>query len=604
MGLWGAVGAALLGLAASSKLASLTFVPKYAVVMLFAAFGLVPLARLLRAKGWTRVVTGAAVGFLTVALISALLSPSPNLGFFGLYLWGTGWIFWLGAIGAFAIGASLRSSDLRWLFGGLLVAAVGNAVVGIWQVAANPQTPLLSLYGGSQAEGLLGNPIYLEAILLGGLALVLGRTCRSSSPLEWAWWGSLVLVMSVALEYSGERLALIVVVALVAYAVYSYRMRGAAYSLLIAVGYGIGYLGGGSSLGNRVTSGTSESTTGLRLHVWEQGLAYAIRHPLFGIGPGQLRTALQSSASLSFAQVLRPNRTLADGHDIFVEVAVTTGLLGLAFFVVFLGAAARVSRRGAFLGFAGAVLAVGLVEPMNVATVPLMMLALGASLVADPVTSQATRTPGREENENSDPNRPRRVGGILVTSVAAVLALALGASMIAGDTDKLAATQAQGGNPFNLASAHNSNDLLPYWPESALTVAEVTLVQGFSKGVATRSGRVQYRNWIRTALRRDTRNPDLWTLLGDANLDLGNSDLARSDYLSALGDFPWYTAALQDLGFLSATERAWSLSARWYETALATAAQDSATSQVIRKELTAVHDHRLPDAIGQLTAGS
>ena len=111
------------------------------------------------------------------------VSPSPNIGFFGLYLWGTGWLFWLGAAGAFAIGASLRTSDRKWLFAGLVVGALGNALIAIFQIVSNAQSGGLALFDGTQADGALGNPIHLEALLLGALALILGRTCRN--PLRW-----------------------------------------------------------------------------------------------------------------------------------------------------------------------------------------------------------------------------------------------------------------------------------------------------------------------------------------------------------------------------------------------------------------------------------
>ena len=129
LGAFAAIGAAVLCLAFSPKVSSETFTPKFAVVLLFAAVGIVPLARLVRTRSPLRWPAGAAVAFLAVALVSALVSPSPNIGFFGLYLWGTGWLFWLGAAGAFAIGASLGPNDRRWLFAGLLVGALGNALV-------------------------------------------------------------------------------------------------------------------------------------------------------------------------------------------------------------------------------------------------------------------------------------------------------------------------------------------------------------------------------------------------------------------------------------------------------------------------------------------
>jgi len=298
LGVFAAIGAAALCLAFSPKVNSVTFTPKFAVVLLFAAVGIVPLARLVIADSPLRWPARAAAAFLAVALVSALVSPSPNIGFFGLYLWGTGWLFWLGAAGAFAIGASLGPKDRRWLFAGLLVGALGNALMAVFQILKNLPTPGLSLFNGNQADGLLGNPIHLEALLLGTLALVTEKVCRA--PLRWS---PVVLLLAVGLEFSFERFALVVLALLVLYALYAYGLRrGGTYALLIAAGYGIAYLGGGSGFSSRVSSGTSETTFGVRLRVWLQGARYVVHHPLLGAGPGQLRTAMDSTATLPFYQ--------------------------------------------------------------------------------------------------------------------------------------------------------------------------------------------------------------------------------------------------------------------------------------------------------------
>jgi O-antigen ligase len=165
--------------------------------------------------------------------------------------------------------------------------------------------------------------------------------------------------LAVGLEFTFERFALIVLALLVLYALYTYGLRrGAMFTLLVGLGYGVGYLGGGSGLGSRVSSGTGETTFGLRLRVWLQGARYVLHHPVLGAGPSQLRTAMDSSATLAFYQHVLAGKILTDGHDVFVEVAVTTGLLGLACFLVWLLGAARIAGRSAFLGFAGAMIAV------------------------------------------------------------------------------------------------------------------------------------------------------------------------------------------------------------------------------------------------------
>ena len=90
LGVFAAVGAVALCFAFSPKVTSVTFTPKFAVVLLFAAVGIVPLARLVRSASPLRWPARAAVAFLAVALLSAGSSPSPNIGFFGLHPVGNG----------------------------------------------------------------------------------------------------------------------------------------------------------------------------------------------------------------------------------------------------------------------------------------------------------------------------------------------------------------------------------------------------------------------------------------------------------------------------------------------------------------------------------
>jgi hypothetical protein len=585
LGAFAAVGAALLCLAFSPKVDSVTFTPKYAVLLIFAAVGIVPVARLVTSRSPLRWPARAAVAFLAVALVSALVSPSPNIAFFGLYLWGTGWLFWLGVVGAFAIGASLGPKDRRWLFWGLLVGSIGSAVVAVFEIVANPSTPGFSLYDGTQAAGFLGNPIYLEALLLGGLALVLGRACWS--PLRW---GAPVLVLAVALEFTFERFAIVVLVLLVLYALYAYGVRrGGLFALLVGVGYGIAYLGGGSGLGSRVTSGTSESTFGLRLRVWLQSAHYVLHHPLLGAGPGQLRTAMDSSATLSFFRRVLAGRVLTDGHDMFVEVAVTTGLIGMACFLVWLVRAARMAARGAFLGFAAAMFATELVEPINIAIIPLAFLALGAATAqrSIPECSSADTAPQLAEQQIADVNGPkangRRVAVYLTTIVALALALFLGATMVAGDAYMFRGTNFAPGQPYNLAAASDGNRLLPYWPDSALKLAQIEAFDSISGVSSTATAHLaEARQWTAVAANRDSHSPQLWTLLAVADVDLKAYGHARTEYYRALSCDKWFTQALQGLGQLAGIDHNWNEAVHFYRLALTTAKYDAELAAPLR----------------------
>jgi hypothetical protein len=594
LGVFAAVGAAALCLAFSPKVNSVTFTPKVAVLLLFAAVGIVPLARLVRTESQLRWPARAAVAFLAVSLVSALVSPSPNIGFFGLYLWGTGWLFWLGAAGAFAIGASLGPNDRRWLWAGLLVGSAASALVAVFQIVKNLPTPGLSLYDGTQADGFLGNPIHLEALLLGGLALVLGRACRS--PLRW---GAVVLLLAVGLEFTFERLAVLILVSLVLYALYSYgARRGGTFALLIAVGYGIAYLSGGSGLGSRVTSETS-TTFGVRFRVWPQSVHYVLHHPLLGAGPGQFRTAMDSIATLSFYQHVLVGRILTDGHDIFVEVGVTTGLLGLGCFLVWLFGAARSAARCGFLGFAAAMVAVELVEPLNVAVLPLAFLALGAatavrwrpagvpgSSARQLADQQAVQTPSPHPNHRAVAPLAR-----VTTVVAVALALFLGVTMVAGDAYMFHGTNSGPGRPFNLAAAKDANRLLPYWPDPALELAQIEAFDSLSRVSVAPADLAAARQWTAVAASRDPRNPQLWTLLASADVEVKAYGLARTEYYRALSCDKWYVQALQGLGQLAGMDHDWSQAVHFYRLALEAAVRDAAMSTSLRVSLNSAEAH-------------
>jgi len=595
LGVFAAIGVAALCLAVSPEVNSVTFTPKVAVLLLFAAVGIVPLARLVKAASPLRWPARALVAFLAVALVSTLASPSRNIGFFGLYLWGTGWLFWFGAAGAFAIGASLGPKDRRWLLGGLVFGSVGNALVAVFQIVGNFQTRGLALYDGTQADGLLGNPIHLEALLLGGLALVLGRTCRS--PLRW---GAVVLLLAVGLEFTFERLAFVILVLLVLYALHAYGVRrGGLFALLIGVGYAIAYLGGGSGLGSRVSSGTDETTFGVRLRAWVQSAHYLLHHPLLGVGPGQFRTAMDSTATLSFFQHVLAGRVLTDGHDIFVEVAVTTGLIGLACFLVWLLGAVRMAARCMFLGFAAAMIAVELVEPVNIAILPLALLALGAATAVrlrPEAASDAVAPQGPDQQEIHAMSPQTENGGMAgvarVTSVLAVcLALFLGVTMVIGDAYMFRGTNFAPGQPYNLASAKDASRLLPYWPDSALEISQIEAFDSLTRESTAHAELVDARRWTAVAVSRDSHNPQLWTLLADADVEVKAYGLARSDYYRALSCDKWFTQALQGLGDLSTAAHNWSEAVHFYRLALTTAMRDAELEAPLRVLLRNAQQH-------------
>jgi hypothetical protein len=596
--------AALLPSIFSPAVFSGTFTPKLAVLLLVGAFGAVPLFRLARSSQVSWAARGA-LAFLVVALISALLSAAPAIGLFGLYDWGTGWLFWFGCAGAFALGASLKPEQLNWALGGIVVAAVANSIAAVAQVVTKP-TGALSLYQGTQADGMLGNPIHLEALLLGALALIarqasLGKARRS-------WWPA-VLLISVALELTLERVALPIALAIIVVSLVCYGLRRAApFGLLTLVGYGIGYVSAGSGLGSRVASGTSTTTYGTRFNIWKLALEGMVHHPLVGVGPGEVISVIAPHLSASFAAHLGPGTLPVDSHDFIIEVAVTTGVLGLVAFFTWLGGAA-LKARGPFFACALAMLAVELIEPINVGVTPVALLALGVATVsingqpvglaalsrwlAHPRPTSAGSVPvaglpeggtahdgpaGHERSAGRGLARP----SVLVTSVLVVAALFVGTTMLLGDHDLLTSYQDIAPQP-KISSGLDANRVLPYWPDSAVAVAQGYLfASNFNN-----SGSPPLEHalaWYLTAARRDPADPDLRAHVATLDLQLGNREAAEREDLQALRLDPWTFLALESLGTIAREEKDWRTSVFWYTKALVVAPTANDVAQLISQD--------------------
>src|SRR5205085_7024689 len=117
-----------------------------------------------------------------------------------------------------------------------------------------------------------------------------------------------------------------------------------------------------------------------RVETWLSARHVLARHPFLGSGPGRFRAATSRYRTLRLVRAGGADRLFADGHNLAVEYAVTTGLPGLALLGVWLALAVRrAGWRPPLAGFALVVLAMHALEPQNVALTPLAFLALGAA---------------------------------------------------------------------------------------------------------------------------------------------------------------------------------------------------------------------------------
>ena len=582
-GLFAAVAAAALALAISPAVASHTFTPKYAVLLLIAAVGLVPFLRSVR---WSRdaLSSWAAAAFLLIGLISALVSASPAESIFGLYLWGTGWLMWLGCAGAFGIGLQLRTrADFDWLFGGFVVGAAGNALLALYQTLATPSSSTFGPYQGNQADGFLGNPIHLEALLLGVIAIVAAQ--KSASFRSIIRWAPLLMLMSVALEFSDERFAVALLPVLFLGLVIFRGRRGALTSGIIAISYMIGYLGGGSSLGGRLSQGASSPGFGLRLHIWKVAARALLQHPAIGSGPGLFEAGTLHLLTQRLNLELGPNRFFSDAHNIVIEVAVTTGVLGLLAFAAWvLGALLR--ARNLFALFALAGLAVELVEPLNIAITPLIFLALGASALNVSEQMSAPDT-GQLQSQITAAGRITLAGSVIVS-------LVVGTAMLVGDNALTAAPP----NGYHLADARLANELLPYWPQSASAMAMMYL---YDSAVSHRPSLKRHdlqvaSSFLDAAHSRAPFDPVTAAMLAEVEATLGHLQTARAEYHAALRADPWSAQALSGLAQIAVKNRNWKQAASYYRLELSVLAASSLRAAVSH-DLSAVLHHRAPSTL-------
>jgi O-antigen ligase len=579
-GLAAAAAGLLLPTAFSSQVFSGFFTPKYLVLLLVAAIGFVPLLRLARSSRITWVAR-AAIGFLVVGLASALLSHAVNLGFFGLDNWGTGWLFWLGCAGAFALGARLRRDQLDWLLAGIVAGAVINALVAVYQVVTSP-SGLLALYQGTRADGLLGNPIHLEALLLGGLALIARRASLSET--RMVWW-PVVLLFSVALELSLERAGLVVMLVVVVVSLVAYGVRRAApFGALTLVGYGIGYLTGGSGLA-RVASGTSDATFATRLNIWDFALRSVAHHPFLGVGPGEVGSIIAPLVSESMARRLGVGSLPLDSHDFLIEVLATTGVLGFLAFVSWLGGAG-LKARGPFLGCAVAMLAIELIEPLNLGVTPVALLALGAATAAatgqptglaalrkwrygTPTAAGAAVAVGDgsptevHEAAEVDGKSPWAQPATLLTAILVAVALFIGITMVIGDHYLLDSYNAVPPTQ-KIATAVRANEYIPYWPDPPLAIAQGYLLRS---DLTAPNAAAQALPWELAAAARDASDPVVRSDIGTVELQLGNLPAARQQFLESLKLDPWTFQSLEALGTIAKDEHDLSTSLYWYRRA-------------------------------------
>jgi len=561
--------------------------PKVAVALVLTGLAIPQIFLLLRSPGPLRRTTVAGGIFLVAVGLAALLSPLTGIAFLGQYgvSSGVGWVFYLCLVAFWSLGATIGAEGAGLVHDAIVVACILDAVASVLSLFTEHQsffadalTHVPGLFTDEgQSLGLMDNPVFSGALLAGGAALLITTDrYRQRVRLE------LLAVVAVGLELSGSRFGLLVVVAVLAAAAVTKGVRAAARSGLavvagIAIGYLLNRLFGGVDVSSRISSAGGGSTYSARLTEWIDALRVTAHHPVLGVGPGQATSAISPLWSSSFAHESAP---LGDSHNLFVEVLVTTGIIGLACLLLWLVPVLR-HAHGPLLACGIGMLAIELVEPLYVGITPIAFLTLGAAVhrlpplaaqdtsdveASDgPSGSAAEDTPGVEGADgpsHSTSTRaasptddiPRRADRLTRTLriVTTGVAVAAASVLLIGD-----AYYHQGvtGSTDQVGQFETAIRLLPPWPDLptdlASTISSPTEIAQSGNAVTAKQNAV---TWAARAVARDPRNFRTLTSLALAQQSAGDLGGARRTFQAALARFPWNAQALSGLASLDLQE--------------------------------------------------
>jgi len=578
-----ALGIFVLIVADLPGLSSTVWAPKMAVLMVLGAAGLPILA--LRSTSGRKPITVppalAAIVFVAIAAASAANSDAVVSAIVGLYNQGTGLVFVAALAGVWALGTLVDDGGRPLVEQAIVAGAVVNAVVAAAQQTVGLSSSVPAF--GTHASGLLGNPVFLGAVCVAALALLGGRFAED--PRQWT---VAVVVVGLGVGASAQRLpALLMLGVLVAegsVAVWRRHRAGrppllgrlawfsgltlagwlagsSLYPLAHGRGLSASFSGGGPGAIGYTAQSTAQSTFGDRLGIWRVALTAIGHRPLLGYGPGQFRDATSGLVSPSLARSLGQS-IFADAHNLFVEYATTTGLLGLVALVGWLALAAR-RRRGRLVLMSAVLLVISMAEPLNVVTTPLLFLGLGAARVGPRLGSSASRpsvrtvsggAPTERERARERDGVPGGRGGRVAALVCAALAALVGLALVVGDVQygRAAKLSAVGSQTAAINTATAADRELFAWPDVPSLMARAELIRNF--GVTPAAG-AQAATYAAEAVRRDPTDADLWGQLAGAQLDAGNLAAAQQSARRGVRLRPSDTAILNTLGLIARSRK-------------------------------------------------
>jgi len=295
-----------------------------------------------------------AICFVIVGVLATIFSINPRLGFWGLYkfyCWGFSSVVGY-ALLYFVVANNLPRDSVKKLFFFAVVAGGIVAFYGIFQYKGVEIFSRMPKNPGGRIWSTLGNPNYLGAFLimvfplgLGTLLLTKSRLCRlvltgvlgsfficllvTLSRAAWLGFaGSLLLFALVLRKSISKRLLrssglILIFLLLMVALIFSFMEKGRTQE--------------GLKVFSRIKSIVNLADPGVvaRVSSWESSLKMIQNRPLLGTGLDTYYLAFPSHRQLSYLHSSGKGITAGYAHNEFLQVATTTGLLGLAAYLWF-----------------------------------------------------------------------------------------------------------------------------------------------------------------------------------------------------------------------------------------------------------------------------
>jgi hypothetical protein len=376
----------------------------------------------------SRDLRGVLLGlFAAICLLSSAISDAPWVALLGgVGRWNSAVVFVAG-LGCWALAARLSQFG-RWLLvHAVLAAAALSGLAAIAQMILKPTQGLLR-YILDRPSGFAVNPVYFAAQVSAAAAFFAYRLARS---VDWLHIGGFTFFAFLTAITSSRAAVLGVLAAALAAIVVNRSARSmsilGAFVASVAMAEGFQRLTASSQ---RASGRLTADGLGTRVDMWQFGLRALADRPVLGYGAGQFRAAAQRYYSDEWVLTTNGDDALAawfDSHNVFVQVAVSFGVVGLILFILFLASNVR-RAAGPGIWMAAVMFVSWLLQPAVIQGWPIGMALLGASASGFGVGAS-----GREQPLPAGP-RLRTLGGPRWVALAlAAVGVFLAASFWFGD---------------------------------------------------------------------------------------------------------------------------------------------------------------------------